>query len=50
MVAEKIWDAKPGMNMDEYKGMVLEMFNALDANKEGVLSVDQFKEFSKCLV
>lgn len=34
------------MNIVEFEKMVKEMFNAADANKDEVLKLDEFKQFS----
>ena len=40
----------PLMSVPEYKDMVKAMFNGSDANKDGVLQLDEFKQFSLCLL
>lgn len=40
------WSAKPGMSAADFKNMIKEMFDVADENKDAVLVLDEFKQFS----
>lgn len=40
------WKASPEITADDFRKMVKQMFNAADDNRDGVLQLDEFKQFS----
>jgi len=40
------WIATPDMSNEEFKNMVREMFEAADENKNQLLTIDEFKQFT----
>lgn len=40
------WQATPDMSVSALKNMIKEMFEAADASKDGVLVIDEFKQFT----
>jgi Ca2+-binding EF-hand superfamily protein len=40
------WKATPDITADDFRKIVKQMFNAADNNRDGVLQLDEFKQFS----
>ena len=49
-MSAKEWTMSATISPDDFRSSVKEMFNAADANQDGVLVLDEFKQFSLYLL